>query len=51
MLFVGGVASNGIIRKLITENINGRAHFASREYSTDNALGTALLAKRMAENK
>ncbi len=51
VLFVGGVASNGIIRKLITENINGRAHFASREYSTDNALGTALLAKRMAENK
>lgn len=44
ILIVGGVASNGIIRRGFTENINGRVYFAKPEYSTDNAVGIAYLA-------
>lgn len=44
VLIVGGVASNGIIRKGLTENIDGDVYFANAEYSTDNAVGIAYLA-------
>ena len=42
VLFAGGVMSNRIIR----ENLTGKfgAHFASPEFSTDNAAGVAILA-------
>ncbi|MCH5210839.1 MAG: DNA-binding protein [Oscillospiraceae bacterium] len=44
ILIVGGVASNGIIRKGLTERLDGTIHFAAPEYSTDNAVGIAYLA-------
>ena len=44
ILIVGGVASNGIIRKGFSENLDGTAYFATPEYSTDNAVGIAYLA-------
>ena len=44
ILVVGGVASNGIIRKGLTEQLDGEVHFAKAEYSTDNAVGIAYLA-------
>ncbi|MBR0027380.1 MAG: O-sialoglycoprotein endopeptidase, partial [Clostridia bacterium] len=44
ILIVGGVASNGIIRKGFSENLDGTAYFAKPEYSTDNAVGIAYLA-------
>lgn len=45
ILIVGGVASNSILREEFTNKIHGTLYFASRELSTDNAVGTALLAK------
>lgn len=50
VLIVGGVASNGIIRKYLSENISGKVYFADKEYSTDNAAGIAVLTKKFAEN-
>lgn len=44
ILVVGGVASNSIIRKGLTEHLNGEVYFAKSEYSTDNAVGIAYLA-------
>jgi N6-L-threonylcarbamoyladenine synthase len=44
ILIVGGVASNTIIRKTLTEKLDGDVYFASPEYSSDNAVGTAYLA-------
>ena len=44
VLVVGGVASNGIIRKGFTEKLNADVYFAKPEYSTDNAVGIAYLA-------
>lgn len=44
ILVVGGVASNGIIRKGLTEYLDGKVYFAKAEYSTDNAAGIAYLA-------
>lgn len=43
ILLVGGVAANGCIREHIQSRVNAEAHFAAAEYSTDNALGTAVL--------
>jgi len=43
VLFSGGVCSNTIIRQQISEKFN--AHFAAAEFSSDNAVGTAILAK------
>lgn len=51
ILIVGGVASNDIIKENL--DLCARTHFASSEYSTDNALGISILAhmaKRRAEN-
>lgn len=45
VLFVGGVASNSVIRKKINDFFGGGAFFASPEMSTDNACGIALLTK------
>lgn len=44
ILIVGGVASNSIIRDGFLNNLDGRVYFAKKEYSTDNAVGTAYLA-------
>lgn len=44
ILFVGGVASNTLIRNKIENALGSDALFALREYSTDNAVGTSLLA-------
>ncbi len=49
VLVAGGVASNGIIRRSLGENINGRVYFASKEFSSDNAVGTAVLAREFTE--
>ncbi len=45
VLIAGGVASNSVLRKYINENVKGKVLFASRELSTDNAVGTAILGK------
>ncbi len=42
VLFAGGVMSNSIIRKMLSEKF--RCVFAVPEFSTDNACGTAVLA-------
>lgn len=44
ILIAGGVASNSILRKGITEQVNANTYFASKELSTDNAAGIANLA-------
>lgn len=49
VLIVGGVASNSIIRQMLCDEINGRVYFAKKEYSTDNAVGTAVLAREFTE--
>ena len=43
VVFSGGVMSNSIIRRYIRRNIDAQMHFCAPEYSTDNALGIALL--------
>ena len=45
VLIAGGVASNSVLRKYISENVKGKVLFASPELSTDNAVGTAILGK------
>ena len=47
ILIVGGVASNSIIKKNLLKNVCAKVDFASVEYSTDNAYGTALLCERI----
>ncbi len=42
LIYAGGVMSNSIISKKISEEFGG--HFASPEFSSDNAAGTAYLA-------
>lgn len=44
ILIAGGVASNGIIRDGLRNNLNGDTYFAKKEYSCDNAVGIAYLA-------
>ena len=48
-LIVGGVASNRLIRAGLENEINGKVYFASAELSSDNAVGTAALAKLCGE--
>lgn len=43
LIFAGGVMSNSIIRDKVTKKFN--AYFAEREFSTDNAVGIAVLTK------
>lgn len=47
VLCSGGVASNSRLRKLLAESC--RALFALPQYSTDNAMGVAILANRLAK--
>lgn len=44
ILIVGGVASNEIIRHMMTEKLDGKVYFAKSEYSSDNAVGIAYMA-------
>ncbi len=50
VLLVGGVASNQIIRDGLENELNADVYFASKELSSDNAVGIAILAY-MAEEK
>lgn len=43
ILIAGGVASNSIIRQGLKEKIDAEVYFCSRELSTDNAVGIAVL--------
>ncbi len=49
VLIAGGVASNSVIRSGIIERVDAEVHFASRELSTDNAVGVACLAYMAAD--
>jgi len=49
VLFVGGVASNSLIRNKLVDKFEDLAFFAKREYSTDNAVGISLLTKETYE--
>lgn len=44
VLIVGGVASNVIIRDGLAKKLDADVYFAKKEYSADNAVGTAYLA-------
>ncbi len=46
VLFVGGVASNTILRQMLKSG-NYNTYFAKSELSSDNAVGTAHIAKKM----
>ena len=46
VLFVGGVASNTILREYFEKEIDAKVYFASRELSCDNAVGIAELSRR-----
>ena len=46
VVFSGGVASNGLLRKLASPL---KPVFAQPQYSTDNAMGVAILAHRLLE--
>ena len=46
VVFSGGVASNSMLREL-TAPLN--PIFAQPQFSTDNAMGVAVLAKRLTE--
>ncbi len=50
ILIVGGVVSNSIIKDYLVNNLNAKLHFASVDYSTDNACGIALLTRQCFEN-
>jgi len=43
VLLVGGVASNTLIRKTVTEKLGDGIFFCAPQYSTDNAVGISLL--------
>ncbi|MCX7715081.1 MAG: hypothetical protein N2171_05085 [Clostridia bacterium] len=49
VLLVGGVASNRIIREYLKKYVSAKLFFASREYSTDNAAGIAVLTGKKYE--
>ena len=49
VLCSGGVASNRRLRAVLTERCG--AVFAQPRYSTDNAMGTAILARRLREKE
>jgi len=46
VLFVGGVASNTLLREYFEKEIPAEIYFASRELSCDNAVGVAELTRR-----
>lgn len=49
ILIVGGVASNSIIRDELTAEFGNNIYFASKELSSDNAVGVAVLAYKAEE--
>lgn len=49
VLFVGGVASNTLLRKYLTENIAAMVYFSTPELSCDNAVGVAELCRKRCE--
>ena len=51
VLAVGGVASNRIIRKGFSDKLNATVYLTSPELSTDNAVGTAILAYMQSQTK
>jgi len=46
VLFVGGVASNTMLRECFEKEIDAKTYFASKELSCDNAVGIAELCRR-----
>lgn len=46
VLFVGGVASNTMLREYFEREIDAKTYFATPELSCDNAVGIAELARR-----
>lgn len=46
VLFVGGVASNTLLRTYFAEHLTAQTYFASPELSSDNACGIAELTER-----
>ena len=51
ILVAGGVASNSIIRTKLIDEFSDNIYFASKELSSDNAVGTAVLAYKAEEKK
>ena len=49
IMIVGGVASNSIIRDELTAEFGNNIYFASKELSSDNAVGVAVLAYKTEE--
>lgn len=49
VLFVGGVASNSLIRNNLKSQFGENAFFADCKYSTDNAVGISLMTKEAFE--
>lgn len=45
VLFVGGVAANLFLREYLIRHVDADITFAQPEYSTDNAVGTAVLCR------
>ena len=50
VMIAGGVASNGIIRGILERDVDAEVHFATRELSSDNAVGTAYLTFMAADD-
>jgi len=46
VMFVGGVASNTLLREYLKNEIDAKTYFASTELSCDNAVGIAELCRR-----
>lgn len=54
VLLVGGVASNGYIKRYLMNHLTGkgiRLFFCSRQYSSDNSVGVALLGRKKYKDK
>lgn len=49
ILIAGGVASNSLLRKTLTEIRDAKVYFASAELSSDNAVGIALCTQKAME--
>ena len=49
VLLFGGVMCNGIIRKRLSERLPYELFFADKKYSSDNACGLAIQAKKLYE--
>lgn len=45
VLIVGGVAANGVVRERLRSRLRAKLSFAAPQFSVDNAVGVALIAK------